>query len=667
MSDAKRPGIIRQILGRLGATPLLSSLRVRLILLVLLAVLPALGLIVYNAIEQRRLGTDAAKQEGVRLVRVVSSMNERMLDGARQLLITLSQIESVRERNTAECNVLFSNLMRLQPVYANIAGINLDGSIFASAAPITTRGNLTDRDYFKEATNRLDASTGTYQFEEVARKSTVNIGYPVFDRSNRLAGVIFTAIDLSWMRGVVTNTDLPPNVSLTLSDSRRITLFRHPDPEGKYIGRPWEDFYPTRARTVVQRPLDYYLQERASAEPRMSRDGTWRLYASGPIQHTLINTNERPPRVSIGIPLAIAYADANRALWRNVAFLGAVTLMALVAAWHAGDFFVLRRVRSLVEATQGLKAGNLSARTGVAEGAGELHYLARVFDEMAESLQQRVAQVERAEAQLRVANAELKSFNEELERRVELRTAELKRSNEELEQFAYVASHDLQEPLRMVTNYMELLQQRYGKNMDKNAHEFMGFAMDGALRMRQLIQDLLAYSRVGSRAKPFERIEAREVLDRTLMNLKVAIDESGAQIIWDEPLPILDGDPVQLTQLFQNLLSNAIKFRKPDHPPQIRISSKHAAAPKSAAAEDPIHRGRKWVQISITDNGIGISSENFERIFVIFQRLHARDKYPGTGIGLSICKKIVERHGGRIWVESQPEVSTTFHFTLPAA
>src|SRR5688572_23625256 len=276
----------------------------------------------------------------------------------------------------------------------------------------------------------------------------------------------------------------------------------------------------------------------------------------------MLSPNEPPPRISIGIPLAVAYADANRMLWRNVGFLGAVTLLGLVAAWYAGDVFVLRRVRSLVDATQKLKSGNLSARTGVTEGAGELHYLARAFDDMADSLQQRIAERERAEAQLRIANAELKAFNEELERRVTLRTAELKRSNEELEQFAYVASHDLQEPLRMVTNYMQLLEQRYGGKLDQNAHEFIGFAMDGALRMRQLIQDLLAYSRVGSRAKPFERIEAREIVDRALLNLKVAIDESGAVICCD-PLPIIDGDPVQLTQLFQNLLSNAIKFRNP--------------------------------------------------------------------------------------------------------
>ena len=177
MSDAQSPSSIRQFLGRAGATRLLSSLRVRLILLVLLAVLPALGLIVYSAIEQRRLGTDAAKLEAKRLVGVASSMNEKMLDGARQLLITLSQLDSVRNRNGAECAVLFSNLMRLQPVYANIGGINMDGTVFASAVPVTDPVNLADRSYFRDATNRLDISGGAYQVGRITKKSTVNIGY----------------------------------------------------------------------------------------------------------------------------------------------------------------------------------------------------------------------------------------------------------------------------------------------------------------------------------------------------------------------------------------------------------------------------------------------------------------------------------------------------------
>src|SRR4051812_31635076 len=262
MAD-RPPSTFRRMVGRAGATTILSSLRVRLLLLVLLAILPALGLIVYSAIEQRRLGTEAAKSEAIRLVRVASSMNERMLEGARQLLITLSQLDIVRSGEASKCTALFSNLMRLQPVYANIGAINLDGSVMASGAPSVEPINLSDRTYFRDATNRLDVSVGAYQVGRITKKSTVNVGYPVFDHSNRLAGVVYAALDLSWLRNVVTNSDLPPNVSLTLSDSSRITLFRHPDPENKFTGRSLDEFYPHRS--FVERPLNEYLQERISA------------------------------------------------------------------------------------------------------------------------------------------------------------------------------------------------------------------------------------------------------------------------------------------------------------------------------------------------------------------------------------------------------------------
>ena len=180
--SADRPTAFRRFLGRAGSTRLLSNLRARLLLLVLLAVLPALGLIVYNAIEQRQIGTEVAQMEAKRLVRTASSMNEHMLDGARQLLITLSQLDAVRHRNSQACAVLFSNLMRLQPVYANIGGIDLDGTVFASAVPMANQINVADRAYFQDATNRLDISVGSYQVGRITGKSSVNIGYPIFDR-----------------------------------------------------------------------------------------------------------------------------------------------------------------------------------------------------------------------------------------------------------------------------------------------------------------------------------------------------------------------------------------------------------------------------------------------------------------------------------------------------
>jgi PAS domain S-box-containing protein len=226
---------------------------------------------------------------------------------------------------------------------------------------------------------------------------------------------------------------------------------------------------------------------------------------------------------------------------------------------------------------------------------------------------------------------------------------ELKRSNAELEQFAYVASHDLQEPLRMVSSYTQLLMRRYGDKLDGDAKEFTAFIVDGATRMKQLIEDLLAYSRVGARDKNFKPVDAESSLKRALTNLRAAIQDSGTTVTQDK-LPTIPCDEVQLAQLFQNLIGNALKFRKPDAAPAVHVG----------AADN----GEEW-EFTVRDNGIGIEPQYFERIFMVFQRLHNKDEYPGTGIGLAIVKKVVERHGGRIWVQSQLGAGATFHFTMP--
>ena len=225
---------------------------------------------------------------------------------------------------------------------------------------------------------------------------------------------------------------------------------------------------------------------------------------------------------------------------------------------------------------------------------------------------------------------------------------ELARSNEELQQFAYVASHDLQEPLRMVASYLQLLEKRYKNNLDDDAKEFINYAVDGATRMKALINDLLTYSRVGTHGKLFEPVDCEKIFNRTLANLETKIVESGAVITYD-PMPEVIADEGQIVQLFQNLMSNAIKFRG-DKTPEIHVGAKRT--------------GREW-QFCVRDNGIGIAPEFIDRIFVLFQRLHTIDEYEGTGIGLAICKKVVERHGGRIWVESQPGRGATFYFTIP--
>jgi light-regulated signal transduction histidine kinase (bacteriophytochrome) len=226
--------------------------------------------------------------------------------------------------------------------------------------------------------------------------------------------------------------------------------------------------------------------------------------------------------------------------------------------------------------------------------------------------------------------------------------AELERSNTDLQQFAYVASHDLQHPLQVIAGYVELLERRYKGELDEKAHEFIALTIDGVNRMSRLIKDMLEYARVDTPGKTFEDTDCASSLREALSNLKKVVEESGARVTYDS-LPTVKTDAVQLTSLFQNLIGNAIKFRG-DSLPEIYVSA--------------VRKGDEHV-FSVRDNGIGIDQNFVGKIFEVFKRLHTSKEYEGTGIGLAICKKIVERHGGRIWVESEPNKGSTFYFTIP--
>ncbi|NUQ01447.1 MAG: two-component sensor histidine kinase [Armatimonadetes bacterium] len=263
--------------------------------------------------------------------------------------------------------------------------------------------------------------------------------------------------------------------------------------------------------------------------------------------------------------------------------------------------------------------------------------------------------LEREIAERKRAEEALRRVQRELERRVEERTAALRRSNEELErsnmelqQFAYVASHDLQEPLRMVASYLQLLERRHGASLDEEGRQYVDFAVDGARRMQELIRALLAYSRIDQRSRPFTATDLNQVLQTALTDLQPSIQDAGASVT-AEKLPVVMGDSSQLLQLFENLLGNAIKFHG-EQPPRVRITAEL--------------EGESW-RLCFEDNGIGIEREYHERVFDIFTRLQRRDRYPGTGIGLAICRRVAERHGGRIWVESAPGEGSRFWVVLP--
>jgi signal transduction histidine kinase len=330
----------------------------------------------------------------------------------------------------------------------------------------------------------------------------------------------------------------------------------------------------------------------------------------------------------IGFSLQRAYDNLRHASLAGLV----VTLICLIVSFSLAVFVATsfsRPILSIVDAAKQIEKGNLKIRLNVNRN-DELGVLANAINEMAEALSTQQREVSQAQDAL-VQKAE-----------------ELNRSNKELEQFAYVASHDLQEPLRMIASYVQLLGRRYRDKLDAEAAEYIGFAVNGVSRMQSLIEDLLHLSRVGSEGKSFELLDCHDVLGEALSMLERSISERRA-IITHSPLPKLEADRAQLVQLFQNLIDNAIKYC-PNETPTVHIEASRA--------------GRNWI-FSLKDNGIGLAPDHTERIFQIFQRLHTRDEYPGTGIGLALCKKIVELHGGRIWVESEVGKGSTFRFTIP--
>lgn len=320
--------------------------------------------------------------------------------------------------------------------------------------------------------------------------------------------------------------------------------------------------------------------------------------------------------------------------------LGVLLAIALGVLMGRSITIPLARITGVATEMAGGKL-DASSLAGITSRRDEIGILAGAFTLMTGQLKEALEGLHRL-------NRELEVHRDHLEELVKERTAELTRSNAELEQFAYVASHDLQEPLRMVVSYLQLVDTRYREKLDADAREFIEYAVDGAKRMQILINDLLAFSRIGSKGRAFGPADCEAALQEAMSNLQVAIRESGAQITHD-PLPTVMGDATQLVQLFQNLLGNALKFRR-DEPSRIHIRAESKAG--------------CW-HLSVQDNGIGIEAQYFDRIFAVFQRLHGRGAYPGTGIGLAICKKIVERHGGTIWVESEFGKGSAFHFTLP--
>lgn len=478
------------------------------------------------------------------------------------------------------------------------------GVVIASSDPNSVGSSVASYEFYKRLEGGEDLVASDLMPSWITGRPIFIVGKRIKDLSGGSTGMLLSVVYPDVFGQQVLSIRLDPADFISLFDSMGTVVFSN---QPSRMGMTW---------TARQDPA---LQEALAG-----REAQGRVISPDTGQHRLV---ARVPIPSTGwaagasVALSAVASPLLRSILMATAVLAVVTALCVLVVLQISRRIVVPLYK-LREHAHRIGEGHLERHEPI-RGPLELQELGAALNGMSE--------------QLAAARTALEQANEDL-----------RRSNRDLEQFAYIASHDLQEPLRAVGGFVTLLQQRYRGSLDEKADRYIGEIVDGVSRMQALINGLLEYSRVGMRGGDLQSAPAGAALDEALANLRASIEQSGA-VVTSEPLPTVCADPAQLTRLFQNLVGNAIKFRS-EQPPQVHVGAEH--------------RDHEWL-FSVRDNGIGIDPQYADRIFMIFQRLHTRDKYPGTGIGLAVCKRIVERHGGRIWVESQPGQGSTFYFSVP--
>jgi signal transduction histidine kinase len=608
---------------------LFSSLRFRLILLVSLATLPALLLTVFNGLEQRRQVEAEALDNALQLTQFASTKNELLIEDTRVTLIALSHAMNFDGDDLRGCGHLFNHLKEVHfPFYSAFYVADLNGNILCTMPNGDLPADLLGCQHYLELIETDDFVVSEYHICRNSGKGVISMGYPVWDSKDTKIGVINVGIDLMWFNDFAAQAELPPGATLTVFDREGVILAEYPDPDW-WVGKTLPD---GSIKELV-------LEEKEGTAKGFDIDNTERLYAFLP----LAGSEERV-FVMLGIPIDYAFADVAQSMWQNLLLIGSVALLAILAAWFFGEVFVVRQINQLVETTQRLASGDLGVRTRAEYTQGEFGILNQSIDEMAEALAKREQERKEAEAAIR-------EYADSLER-----------SNRDLMDFANITSHDLQEPLRKISTFTDMLLTRHADNLDAQGKDYLQRIRNSAGRLQSLIIDLLTFSRISTKTQPTEQVDLGSILNQVLTDLELQIEQTNATVnVCDTPL--IYADPVQMHQLFLNLISNGIKFHKPDTTPIVEVAS----SLKTGQAEP--ENGRildgTFYEIKVTDNGIGFNEKYLDRIFQPFQRLHQRDEYEGTGMGLAICRKIVERHGGNITAKSKPGQGATFIVEIP--
>ncbi len=606
-----------------------SKLRNRLVVVVLLAALPALILILFTGVEQRTKAAVRAQEDALRIAGFAAVNQELLVENSRGFLVALAHVAGLNKGDLTDCGVIFAHLQEAHyPYYTGFYLADLNGKILCST-PGESPDHLETCPHYQNLIRSSGFTVSTYHLCRTSGKGVISLGYPVLDDQNQIIGVVNVGIDLEWFNSFAEDAMLPPGSTLTVTDQDGVILAHYPDPE-YWVGKlmPEDGIH------------EYISTQKEGTARALGPDGMERLYAFTPLW-----SEAQSVYVSLGIPASVAFAEANRTLTRNLIFLGLATILVGAAAWYLSGLFLVKQTQSLVDTTQRLANGELQTRTGFPYQEGEMGMLAHAIDKMAESLEER-------DLQRRQAKQALSEYAVDLERR-----------NRELQDFANIASHDLQEPLRKIQIFSDLLIRRYIGELDDRACFYLQSMNESANRMQGLLRDLLSYSQVTTRGKPFSRTDLVEIMQRVTKDLDYQIESSGAQIEI-KSLPVVEADATQMYQLFQNLLGNALKFHKPGEKPMITIDSKNCGNHRNLFMEKKISEPA-MCEISIQDQGIGFDEKYLDRIFQPFERLHNIGEYEGTGMGLAICRKIMERHGGDITASSAPGKGATFIIKIP--
>ncbi|OAI40019.1 hypothetical protein AYO38_06585 [bacterium SCGC AG-212-C10] len=609
----------------------LASVRLRLLFLVLVAVLPALVVVYYSARENREDARARVQDQALGYARISAIEYANSIRSSREFLIPigsiLSPIPDFSAIKPEQCGTIFSTLVADEPRFSFVGVVLPTGKLICGSGAEGADGvNFADEPAVQESIRTGEFAVARSAQNITGAAGSIEAVHPIRYQGNISALLVATINPASISQDIV-SAGLPPGAFITIVSRDGVILARYPDSE-KWVGTSVRD--PQSFATTVARQSGS-TREGTSLENIPVLVASVGLSPDAAVEDGAA-LGDTDAFVSVGIPRAEAYAGVNRQLRIDMMLIGAAGVVALVAAW-VGSILFLRQIRYYSDATLQLATGNLDARTGPPYPGNELGELGRSIDFMATAVQSR--------------DAEIRRLNEDLEQRVLDRTSELTEANAELESFSYSVSHDLRAPLRAIIGFARILTEDIGPSLNEESMRHLMVVQDNARQMGSLVDDLLAFSRLGRQSVERSRQSQHAIVERVIEEVLSEQEVRPEIVIGDLPDAMVDSRLVH--QVWMNLISNAVKFSGKAEHPRIEIGSMQENGETA---------------YFVRDNGVGFDMLYSDKLFGVFQRLHRAEDYEGTGVGLAIVQRIVQRHRGRVWADSKPGEGATFFFTI---